>query len=375
MANVLQELLNVCRFCLSEDLQRLQPIMRILDSTITPGEIERYTGILINTDEDCTLYAICTECTSRLKKSVEYRTACIKNQTHYEELLMMLVASTECTDHEDTQSVICLDSDDDTMDFNSYEEISQKEDILEEYNLLLDENISQAMNMSHEEDSCTYTIRSANSTQSSKIMCNEEDEMYSANYIEPGEPCNSDSDVDKKSEPKKKPRKKYTRKKDIPPEEQHVAPKPDKERKVYDFTVLNGSNRYFVKSYKHGKRVYPKSLCDVCGIMVCDINGHIRNHFPETLYTCPRCPVKMKSKTNLKAHINTVHYKMVGKTCNICGKGFVHHKTYRYHMLGHQSEGEAFECKVCGKTFNNPFCLSDHNKRVHNLAKPLKRNS
>ncbi|XP_035899152.1 zinc finger protein 54-like [Anopheles stephensi] len=164
--------------------------MRILDSTITPGDIDRYTGIRINTDEDCTLYAICTACTSRLKKSVEYRTACIKNQTHYEELLMMLVASTECTDHEDTQSVICLDSDDDTMEFNSFEQEAPNQTHFPQA-----VNIQQEVDMLQEEDSCTDTIRSSNSTQLS--MCNEEGEMYSANYIEPGEPYSSElSEVD-----------------------------------------------------------------------------------------------------------------------------------------------------------------------------------
>ncbi|XP_035901531.1 zinc finger protein 699-like isoform X2 [Anopheles stephensi] len=366
MANVLQELLNVCRFCLSEDLQRLQPIMRILDSTITPGEIDRYTGIRVNTDEDCTLYAICTECTSRLKKSVEYRTACINNQKHYEELLMMLVASTECTDHANTQTC-----DDDSMEYNSFEQESPKQTHVPRA-----VNIQQEVNMLHAEDSCTDTIRSSNSTQSSnRAMCNEENEMYSANYIEPGEPCNSDSD--ERSGQKKKPRKSYTYKIQLPPTQEVpvVRDKTGREKKVYDFTLLNGSDCYFVKSSKDGKRVYLKSLCDVCGIMVCDIHGHLRNHFPEKLYSCPHCSVKIKSKQYMKAHINTVHLKKIGKTCNICGKGFVHHKTYRYHMLGHQSEGKTYECQPCGKTFDKAFGLRDHYNRVHNFFKTPKQTS
>ncbi|XP_050079669.1 zinc finger imprinted 3-like [Anopheles maculipalpis] len=364
MANLLEELLNVCRFCLSENKQYLQPIMKALDSTLTPDEIERYTGIRINTDDDCTLYAICMECTSTLKKSIEYRTNCINNQIHFEELLMMLVASAECTNPEDTETVICLDSDDDGTDLNSIE------DILHEESIGLEDSLSYEKDMLQEEVSCIDTIRSYNSPQPSKRMFNDEDEMYSANYILPGESCYSDSDDGESSVTTKKQRKNYTFKKD-PPKEQRLV----KEKKTYDFSPLKISKNYFVKSYKVGKRIYPKALCDVCGIMVCDINSHVRNHFPATFFPCPHCPVKMKGKTNLKSHIDTVHFKKVGKTCNICGKGFIHHKTYRYHMLGHQSEGKTFECKVCGKIFDKPCGLSDHCKRVHNLARPTKRGS
>ncbi|XP_050079668.1 zinc finger protein 85-like [Anopheles maculipalpis] len=347
MANLLEELLNVCRFCLSENKQYLQPIMKALDSTLTPDEIERYTGIRINTDDDCTLYAICMECTSTLKKSIEYRTNCINNQIHFEELLMMLVTSAECTDPEDTETVICLDSDDDGTDLSSIEDIFHEETIpkkkyfVQEVKILLEQVSRQEVTMLQKDGSCTDS-------------CNEGNEMYSANYIAIGEPYSSEISEDDVPDPSEKAKRKRNAK-ELP-----------------DLSKFTPDN-YVLRTCNGVKKMYLKSLCDVCGVRSHNIKKHMQIHFPDTFYSCPHCSVVMKDKTNMKAHIDTVHFKKVGKTCNICGKGFIHHKTYRYHMLGHQSDGKAFECKVCGKTFNKPYGLSDHSKRVHNLTKPPKR--
>uniref|UniRef100_A0A182V1F3 C2H2-type domain-containing protein n=2 Tax=Anopheles merus TaxID=30066 RepID=A0A182V1F3_ANOME len=81
----------------------------------------------------------------------------------------------------------------------------------------------------------------------------------------------------------------------------------------------------------------------------------------------------MKQKSNIAQHILTVHLKQNTRKCKICGKGFIHHKTYRYHMLTHEGEGKTFECPDCEKTFPNAIYLRDHFNRLHNAAKTAKK--
>uniref|UniRef100_A0A1S4HAX3 C2H2-type domain-containing protein n=5 Tax=gambiae species complex TaxID=44542 RepID=A0A1S4HAX3_ANOGA len=81
----------------------------------------------------------------------------------------------------------------------------------------------------------------------------------------------------------------------------------------------------------------------------------------------------MKQKSNISQHILQVHLRKPNKTCKICDKSFIHHKTYRYHMLTHEGEGKTFECPDCEKTFPNAIYLRDHVNRLHNAAKAAKK--
>uniref|UniRef100_A0A182WG33 C2H2-type domain-containing protein n=1 Tax=Anopheles minimus TaxID=112268 RepID=A0A182WG33_9DIPT len=173
-------------------------------------------------------------------------------------------------------------------------------------------------------------------------LSNSEDEefSYSANYIQPGEILYS--------------------------EEQ------DNKHKVDWNTSLNPPAPLPELHLREpGKRKLP--LCEICGLKVVHMPSHYIIHNPECTYSCPRCPVKVKQRYNLQMHIKTVHLKTVMKTCDICGKGFVHHKTYRYHMLTHQDEGKTIECVDCSKTFSNSIYLRDHINRLHNPDKKIKK--
>ncbi|XP_041783280.1 zinc finger protein 709-like [Anopheles merus] len=205
-------------------------------------------------------------------------------------------------------------------------------------------------------------------------MQDDDAELYSANYITPGDPYHSLTDESRtntlllrSAKQRESTRSGADLLENVQPNVRRPGKSKGKKRKILDASIVDQSPGYYIKKYKAGLCVRPKTLCEVCGVFVIGVRRHLLNHRQESLYGCPHCPVKMKQKSNIMAHINTVHFKTVGKTCGICGKGFVHHKTYRYHMLTHESTGKRFECKDCSKTFSNQFTQRDHFKRFHSF--------
>uniref|UniRef100_A0A182WG32 ZAD domain-containing protein n=1 Tax=Anopheles minimus TaxID=112268 RepID=A0A182WG32_9DIPT len=359
MSSESQEMFQVCRFCLCQDDAYLIPMTSLPEFAITTKDLVLFTGIQIKMDQIAS-YAICLECTNKLKISTSFRSTCLSNESHFHELCAVLAASAESTRQE---TVEYLDSGDnleetarmDTFDNGSLEcqtgkwipknhqEIVYEEEYIHEY--LQDE-----------------------STAGIEELIDEYDFSYSANYIEPGEPL-SDNDewgVDRSGlafyDSKVKRPHFVKHKGDIPLTGVLCS---EATKPVYL------EDDWFEKDRPTGRR--KQHLCDTCGLMTNHLKSHRVNHLQDFGEACPHCLKKFKHKTNLASHIKTVHMKMIGKTCTICGKGFIHHKTYRYHMVGasltHQSEGKRFECKACSKTFVNAVYLRDHFNRLHNIAR------
>uniref|UniRef100_A0A182P536 ZAD domain-containing protein n=1 Tax=Anopheles epiroticus TaxID=199890 RepID=A0A182P536_9DIPT len=89
-----KDLLNICRFCLSRDEENLIPMENVLLLTLTFQDILLFTGVQIE-DDDKTLFAICVECTNKLKISTAFRNSCLKNDTAFRDLCSDLVAKTK----------------------------------------------------------------------------------------------------------------------------------------------------------------------------------------------------------------------------------------------------------------------------------------
>ncbi|XP_050080792.1 zinc finger protein 37-like [Anopheles maculipalpis] len=320
MANVPQELSTICRFCLCQNVKLLLPIVKTLHTLLTIEDIERFTGIEI--DPTNLSYTVCLECINKLKISTDFRSLCLTNDVRFKLLHSMLVSSAESAPHEPTE-----------MDYDSFEQNRAEHSY--------DESVSSQSHYGeriHTEKRTEYRQQTRNTTKG-QTAPGEDAHFYSANYIEPGVTLVSDEE--------------------------------DIDEKDFIFTQLNTSHFPSVKyERQRGKRKL--HLCNVCGIFVKHIPKHIINHEDDITEACPHCPVKMKQKTNLIAHIKTVHLKTINKTCEICGKGFVHHKTYRYHMKSHQDEGRVFECQSCLKTFSHSNALKDHFNRLHNIARKQK---
>ncbi|XP_052889649.1 zinc finger protein 1-like [Anopheles moucheti] len=344
---------SICRFCLCQDEAYLIPITSLSEFAITMQDLVLFTGVQINADQAVT-YAMCLECTNKLKISVTFRNTCLSNDALFHELRAVLAVS---ADSRRDETVEYLDS----------------EDIVEDTDCLVDDESmeyysgkwSPKSNQEalYEEEYIQENLQDVNTNLVEELV-NEDDFSYSANYIEPGESLTGDdeseadtfgwpfyADVAKRSHFVK-------RKGDIPLPGVMHGDAPNPATTDYD---------WFEKDRLSGKR--KQHLCGTCGLMTNHLKSHTVNHLKDFGETCPQCSKKFKHKTNLVSHIKTVHLKMIGKTCTICGKGFIHHKTYKYHMLTHQSEGKRFECKACSKTFVNAVYLRDHFNRLHNIAR------
>ncbi|XP_053668250.1 zinc finger protein 184-like [Anopheles marshallii] len=326
MAIASQEMFQICRFCLCQDEALLIPLEDILDFTLAFQDVSAVTGLEIN-QNNSTSYAMCLECTTKLKSSVAFREACRTNDIHFQELCAVLSASFKESRMKIIDTIQFSDNSDESMDLD----LDFLDTIIDDSaeSSQINDDLSQNENIIEEPEE---TAQSSDTDQ--------EEFSYCANYILPGENLYSaDEDIqywidwDSSLNPS--------------------APPP--------------------APYKRGKREPKYYLCDICGRMVKHIPSHVHVHTDECTYSCEHCPVKFKQKTNLIQHIKTVHLKTVTKTCEICGKGFVHHKTYRYHMLTHQGEGKTFECLDCSRTFSNSVYLRDHINRLHNAEKQMKK--
>ncbi|XP_049292164.1 zinc finger protein 28 homolog isoform X1 [Anopheles funestus] len=352
------EMFQVCRFCSCQDEALLIPLEDILDFGLAFQDVSIVTGIEIN-EENIASYAMCLECTTKLKSSVTFRNACISNDFLFRKLCPQPTTSIQesCAQKPeafDLARASVKESGAKTPDVfdlagASVEESGAKTpDVFDLAGASVEESGAQTPNADNSCDESqhfdlsvfgTIFVESLYGFNQSNI---EEDEFsYSANFIKPGEILFSEDEDSNQS---------------IDWDRFSLNPRPPPS---VAYIRVKGKRKFH--------------LCDKCGLMVGHIPSHMDMHQEEYKHSCPYCPLKVKNKGSMNSHIKTVHLKTVMKTCEICGKGFIHHKTYRYHMLNHQDAGKTFECVDCSKTFTNSIYLRDHFNRIHNTGKQVKK--
>ena len=90
-------------------------------------------------------------------------------------------------------------------------------------------------------------------------------------------------------------------------------------------------------------------------------------------FKCDLCPISFPQKGGLKMHINIVHKKLRPYKCGNCEESFSFKKTLvRHQIIKHEHKTNAFECKVCSKTFIDHVALGSHVARVHEMQNRFK---
>ena len=86
--------------------------------------------------------------------------------------------------------------------------------------------------------------------------------------------------------------------------------------------------------------------------------------------TCPYCDRKFNRIDHLKNHIATHNSNRQQWSCEKCGKQYLYHSTYVFHMAQHSArEGPQLVCGICQATCETREALIEH-VNTHNRYKP-----
>ncbi|XP_035790763.1 zinc finger protein 782-like isoform X1 [Anopheles albimanus] len=327
---VLGEISNFCRFCLTQDSETLMSLSSAIENlSFSLQNMLETTGISI-LESEITCLAVCTKCSTCIKLAVDFRRSCLDANILFMQLFGHIDKLHSSDNTEENLEEVAFAKDDpleieialqnEPNNVITYEEHSEPELLVEESIELWDEPTNI------EEEDC-------------------EDENSGSEDL-PDVPTYT-------LEPKQKtPRTAVAA----------TGRKPTKknERLVESEVVKSNQPMKRKKSGKNRKR-----LCGICGALVFNMVDHTRSHTKENLLQCPQCPVQMANRTNLLRHVSTVHEKIVIKSCELCGKGFTTENTYKSHMRALHNIGEQYQCEICLKMFKHPSNRREHIQRIH----------
>ncbi|XP_053678547.1 PR domain zinc finger protein 5-like [Anopheles nili] len=338
---------NLCRFCLNRDEDLLLPLSVITDASFTVQDVEQFTGIQDLSDESQT-YVVCNDCDNKLRKSVSFRNACIKNDAHFRELCLDVAESPE--------TEWC---DDPASNLQPEESVSSFEFV--EVNNRRKRNVKGTRKDDGKDKESLQDVQldQLEETLNTRGIENDDHLRYSANNISLGQPFSSG---DEQNESQTKLRNRAIITENLRRLRTSHTQQMEDEQTATNVADESDSNNGPQKSWKATKH---QQLCDICGKLVHQINAHMPFHTKEAVHACPHCPVRMTNHGNLYRHVQAVHLKRVIKTCELCDKGFTSKGSYRSHMRARHGIGETYDCKLCSKSFNHPGNYRVHFMRCH----------
>uniref|UniRef100_A0A182P531 Protein krueppel n=1 Tax=Anopheles epiroticus TaxID=199890 RepID=A0A182P531_9DIPT len=324
-----------------QDEDMLIPVANVLDAHITIENIERFTGIVIDPVENI-LHAICTDCEARLQKCAAFRRSCLRNDAYLRKLYSE--ASAEESEAEITDTHF-IDSTDDKVYNRTVKRHSSCGSTSQQSMPEVGKRVTSQLQDYH---AASAPEPHRNGTPLPLAADNVEEELYSANYIAPGEVSDEDEYFLTDDDEYFAPARKSKSTKEMQMDKEYIS------NEMYHLLDLSKYQR-------------PRTLCELCGKAVSDIVSHLLSHRKEAIFGCPHCNVRMTHQANMMRHIREVHERRIVKSCDLCGKGFTHNNSYISHMLSRHGIGEKQECKQCKQKFNHRSGLREHIKRYHNI--------
>ncbi|XP_049542224.1 zinc finger protein 333-like isoform X12 [Anopheles darlingi] len=326
---VLGEISNFCRFCLSQDCELLIPLSRAIENhSFSIQDIQQTTGISIFENEiDC--LTVCTKCSNRIKLAVDFHRSCINGNIRFMQLFGHIIDKLRSSDIAE-----------ENLEHAEY----RKDDPLKMELILQNELNNENTLKAHDkpavpmEESQKFDERSSNGHED----C--EDEYSGSEDLQPL-PMNT-----------LRAKRKITN-----PSAFEAASIQRKVKSKERIRNIEGNNP--IKPKPSGTN--RKRLCGICGALVYNITVHTRAHTKENLLKCPHCPVQMAHSTNLRTHVRAFHEKIVIKSCEPCGKGFTTDNAFKSHMRAKHNIGEQYQCEICLKMFKRASNRRDHIKRIH----------
>ncbi|XP_050092973.1 zinc finger protein 675-like isoform X1 [Anopheles aquasalis] len=327
---VLGEISNFCRFCLSQDYESLMPLSSAIESlSFSVQDIEETTGISILASETACL-AVCATCSNRIELAVDFRRSCLNGNVLFMQLFGHIIDKLRLSDIAEENFEVAYAKNDplnieiilknEPTDENTYEERDESALLKEESQELIEEPTNN-----EQDDFEDVTIRSEDLPEVPTIT------LRSIRKT-------ANTGVD--------PTALYRR----------MAKSKEGE--------CEGENsNKSMKRNKSGKR--QKRLCGICGAQVYNMIDHTRSHTKENMLQCPHCPVQMANATNLRAHVRALHEKTIFKSCEPCGKGFITLDSYKTHLRTYHNIGKQYQCEVCLKIFKHPSNRREHIRRMH----------
>ena len=137
-------------------------------------------------------------------------------------------------------------------------------------------------------------------------------------------------------------------------------------------TALEAEGESDLKTQPKGKEDQIKcDLCDKTFTLKSSLKKHMDLHKETPSFECTYCKSTFKHRDTFRSHRASCKArppaerkerkkrKNKAKTCDICGKQYAGHTSYKHHMLAHEGKFQ-YTCVVCSKQYNNELHYKEH---------------